>query len=79
MVIIVFALYALFVLSYVLVSFFVAYHLVKYSINPHFSRIMLSVFLIISFFLLLSNLVLFSSVDWKTTITDLLPNNFNNF
>jgi len=79
MVIIIFTLYALFILSYILISFFVAYHLLKYSINPHFSRIMLLVFLVVSAFLLISNLALFFSVDWKTIVIDLLPNNLSAF
>jgi hypothetical protein len=79
MIAIVYGLYALFIFSYILLSFFVAYHLIKYSINPHFSRIMLLVFLVVSAFLLISNLALFFSVDWKTIVIDLLPNNLSAF
>jgi hypothetical protein len=79
MIAIIFVLYAVFILSYILVSFFVAYHLIKYTINPKFSRTMLLVFLIVSTFLLISNLVLFFSVDWNIMAVDLLPNNFNSF
>lgn len=76
---IIFVLYAIFILSYLLVSFFIAYHLVKYSINPHFSHLLVLVFAIVSVILLLSNLTLFFSVDWGTTIAHMLPNNFNTF
>jgi len=79
MIAIVYGLYALFIFSYILLSFFVAYHLIKYSINPYFSRIMLLVFLVVSAFLLISNLALFFSVDWKTIGINLLPNNLNAF
>ena len=76
---IILSLYALFILGYMLVSFFVVYHLISYSINSHFSRILVSFFLLVSIFLLVSNAILFFSVDWKVIITDLIPTNSNSF
>jgi hypothetical protein len=76
---IVISLYALFIFSFILVSFFVAYHLVKFSINQKFSRTFVLLFLVVSFLLLLSNLVLFFAVDWNATIANFIPNNFTTF
>ncbi|MCX6761713.1 MAG: hypothetical protein NTY33_02610 [Candidatus Moranbacteria bacterium] len=76
---IILVLYAIFILSAALVSFFIVYHLVKYSINPHFSHLLVLVFTIVSAILLLSNLILFFSVDWNMIITNLIPNNFKAF
>jgi hypothetical protein len=76
---IVYGLYALFILCYLMVSYFIIYHLINYAINSRFSKLMVSVFSLISIFLFLSNLVLFFSVNWNETIANFLPNNFNSF
>jgi hypothetical protein len=76
---IVHGLYAFFILCYILVAFFVIYHLINYAINSRFSQLMVSFFLLVSIFLFLSNVILFFSVDWNETITNFFPNNFNSF
>ena len=73
---IIYSIYALFVLSFLIISFFIIYHLINYSINSHFSRLMVSIFSIVFIFLLICNIILFLSVDWSSMSTNLLPNNF---
>ncbi|MFA5961385.1 MAG: hypothetical protein WC848_01740 [Parcubacteria group bacterium] len=79
MIVIVYGFYALFVLMYLLISFFVVYHLINYAINSHFSKLMVSIFSFVSIFLFISNVALFFSVDWSTTLINFLPSNFNSF
>lgn len=82
MIAVIFGIYALFFLSYALVSFFIIYHLVKYSINSRFSRTMVIFFSIFSLLLLISNISLFFSVDWNSFVLEIFPNTFdwnNNF
>jgi hypothetical protein len=79
MVYIIFSLYFLFLLSCLLVYFFITYHLLKYALNPSFSRIAVTFFSVVSLILLISNIILFSSIDWTIFASKLLSNNFNNF
>jgi hypothetical protein len=69
---IVFALYAVVILAYILISFFIVYHLVKYSTVSEFKVVMLVFFVVVSVGLLLSNLTLFFSIDWAKLTSDLL-------
>ena len=79
MIIFIYGLYALFILGYIMLSFFIAYHLKKYGINSQSSNLTLLFFFIISALLLFSNLVLFFFVDWSIFLINFLPNNFNTF
>ncbi|MDO8240537.1 MAG: hypothetical protein Q7T51_00935 [Candidatus Moranbacteria bacterium] len=67
------ALYGIIILTFLIVSFFIVYHLVTYSINSELNFIMLFLFVAVTAGLLISNLALFFSIDWNMLITDLLP------
>jgi len=69
---IILALYAIIILMYVIASFFVVYHLVKYSINSELKTVMLIFFVVVSTGLLLSNILLFFSIDWNTMISKII-------
>jgi len=58
-------LYAIIILIYSLISLFIVYHLVKYSIDPEFKTVMLVFFVVISAGLFLTNLLLFFSINWS--------------
>lgn len=79
MIALILGIYALFIFSFALVSFFIIYHLVKYSINSHFSRTMVIFFSIFSILLLISNISLFFSVDWNNFISQIFSGNFNGY
>jgi len=64
------AFYALIVLMYTLASFFIVYHLVKYSIASELKTVMLIVFVLVSAGLLFSNLLLFFSINWNSLINN---------
>lgn len=64
--------YSLIILMYVLASFFVVYHLVKYSLNSELNTVMLIFFVVVSAGLLFSNLLLFFSIDWNTMLSKLI-------
>jgi len=66
------ALYGIIVLTFLIVSFFIIYHLVTYSINSKLKLIMLFLFVTISVALIISNMTLFFSIDWTNLISDLL-------
>lgn len=63
--IIILALYAIIIITFTLIYFFIIYHMVKYSINAKLNKIILPVFIIISTLLLFSNILLFFSVNWN--------------
>lgn len=67
--IIVLALYLILVLGYILTYFFIIYHLVRYSLRPSLNSIVLPVFIIGSALILLTNIMLFFSVDWKDLLS----------
>lgn len=69
---IILALYLLIIIMYVLVSFFIVYHLSKYSINSELKLVMLVFFVVVSAGLLFSNLLLFFSIDWNGLIAKLM-------
>jgi hypothetical protein len=70
--VIVLALYLILILIYLLMSFFIVYHLASYSINPELRIVMLSLFIIVSGGLLFSNLLLFFSIDWNGIISNII-------
>lgn len=51
-----------------MIYFFVIYHLMKFSINSEMNHIMLAVFMVISIVLIISNILLFFSVDWADLV-----------
>ncbi|PIU08966.1 MAG: hypothetical protein COZ85_03565 [Candidatus Moranbacteria bacterium CG_4_8_14_3_um_filter_34_16] len=61
----IFALYFIVIISFILLYFFIIYHLSRYSVNTELKKIILPFFTIISALLLFSNIILFLSVDWK--------------
>lgn len=65
MTLIIIGLYAVCIVLYIIVSIFIVYHLIKYSINSELNIIMLPLFIIVSVGLLIPNLILFSSLDWN--------------
>lgn len=56
--------YAFILFILLAMSSFIIYHLIKYSINAELNRIMLVTFIVITFILLISNILLFSSIHW---------------
>lgn len=56
-------------------TFFIVYHFQKYSINASLNKIILPLFIAGSIILLLSNVIIFLSIDWSKYNT---PVNFNN-
>jgi len=70
---IIFALYATVILIYLFISFFIVYHLVKYSVDSEFKTVMMVFFVVVSAGLLISNMALFFSIDWNLVFSNLLP------
>lgn len=70
--IIILALYAIVVLIYVLISFFIVYHLVRFSADSELKYLMLVVFVLVAAGLLLANTMLFFSIDWNLLISNFL-------
>lgn len=66
-------LYFLLILMYIITSFFIIYHLVKYSIHSSLNYAALILFIAVSAPLLIINIVLFSMVNWTVIIGNLLP------
>ena len=69
---IILALYAIIILIYTLTSFFIVYHLVRFSVESEFKVVMLIAFVLVSAGLLLSNLMLFFSINWNSLIANFL-------
>lgn len=69
---IILALYAVILITYLFLFFFIIYHLSRYSINAKTNKIMLPIFAVVSVLLFLSNIMLFFSVDWNTLILKLI-------
>lgn len=57
--------YLVILTTFVLVSIFIAYHIIKYSINPAAKILMLALFLTVSGLSLIANFTLFFSIDWS--------------
>ena len=70
--IIVLALYAIVVLIYVLISFFIVYHLVRFSADSELKYLMLVVFVLVAAGLLIANAMLFFSLNWNSLISNFL-------
>lgn len=66
------ALYAIIILMYVITSFFIVYHLTKYSLGSEMKTVMLVFFVVVAAGLLFSNLLLFFSIDWNVLFHKLL-------
>lgn len=57
--------YSVVVLFYILSYFFIIYHMVRYSINSSLNQKILPLFVIVSALLLISNMLLFLSINWQ--------------
>ncbi len=62
------ALYSILILIYALISLFIIYHLLKYSTNHALKTFSVLFFAAVSTGLLLSNVLLFFSIDWNALI-----------
>jgi hypothetical protein len=65
-------LYGIIVLSYVLVSLFIIYHIFKYSFNSGFKFFSLIIFTLVSASLLITNLMFFSAINWPKIFSGLI-------
>jgi len=70
--ILILVLYFIIIAIYSLISFFIVYHLVSYSINPELKIVMTALFVIVSAGLLFSNLILFFSIDWNGMLSKII-------
>jgi hypothetical protein len=68
----IFVLYLVIIFIYLLVSFFIVYHLATYSIDSELRIVMLALFIIVSSGLLFSNLLLFFAIDWNGIISNII-------
>lgn len=66
------SLYAVLILIYLFICFFIVYHLAKYATISEFKIIMLAFFILVSAGLLFSNVVLFFSIDWNALISNFI-------
>lgn len=66
------ALYGILILLYVITCFFIAYHLVNFSLDSAMKIVTLIVFIILSSGLLAYNVLLFFSIDWDFLISNLM-------
>jgi hypothetical protein len=64
-------LYLIIVIIYVIASFFIVYHLIRYSNGSELKTAMLILFVVIASGLLLSNLLLFYSINWNSILAQL--------
>jgi hypothetical protein len=58
------ALYAIIILVFIILSFFVVFHLANFSVKSSITHVVLFFFIAISSGLLLINVALFFSIDW---------------
>ena len=63
--------YLVMMIFYILASFFIAYHLIKFSIASEIKVIMIFLFVSVSAGLIFSNVVLFFSIDWNSLTSQL--------
>ncbi len=70
-------LYLLFIMCVALVSFFIVTRLQAYSINPNFTRPLIIVFIVITIFLVLVNVVLFFMIPFSKTLPNPSPYSSN--
>jgi hypothetical protein len=64
--------YLLLLFIFVTISFFIVYHVAKYSINSTMKVTVLPIFVIITTLLIISNALLFLTIDWNTILSDFL-------
>ena len=74
-VLLILALYAVVIVTFSIISFFIIYHLTHYTVDSEFKIVMLVFFVVVSSGLFLSNLALFFSTNWNEIITKLLSPN----
>jgi len=72
---IILALYAVIIITFAIISFFIVYHLTHYSVDSEFKVVMLVFFVVVSAGLFLSNLALFFSINWNSVVVKLLNPN----
>jgi hypothetical protein len=65
-------LYGILVLSYVLVSLFIIYHILRYSFNSSFKYFSLLIFALVSASLLITNIMFFSAINWSAIFSSLI-------
>ena len=66
----IFILYFLIILMFTVTYLFIAYHLVRYSLRPSLNRLVFPIFIIGSTLLLVSNVMLFFSIDWHALLSN---------
>ena len=66
----IFILYFLIILMFTVTYLFIAYHLVRYSLRPSLNHLVLPIFIIGSTLLLISNVMLFFSIDWHALLSN---------
>lgn len=69
---IILVLYAIVIIIYVLISLFIVYHLVRFSVESELKVVMLVAFVFVTAGLLLANLMLFFSIDWNSLVAKFL-------
>ncbi|EKE11589.1 MAG: hypothetical protein ACD_15C00059G0027 [uncultured bacterium] len=69
---IVLSLYGILILLYIITCFFIAYHLVNFSINSGLKVLTISVFVFLAAGLLIYNLAVFFSIDWNFLFYNLI-------
>lgn len=74
-VLLILALYAIIIITFSIISFFIVYHLTHYSVDSEFKIVMLIFFVVVSSGLFLSNLALFFSINWNEVVAKLLSSN----
>jgi hypothetical protein len=74
-VLLILALYAVVIVTFSIISFFIIYHLTHYTVDSEFKIVMLVFFVVVSSGLFLSNLALFFSLNWNEIVVKLLSSN----
>ena len=74
-VLLILALYAVVIVTFSIISFFIIYHLTHYTVDSEFKIVMLVFFVFVSSGLFLSNLALFFSLNWNEIVVKLLSSN----
>ena len=63
--------YLVILLFYIITSFFIAYHLIKFSLVSEIKIVMIVLFVLVSAGLIFSNLILFFSISWEDLLYQL--------
>lgn len=69
---IILALYFIILIVFILTALFIVYHLVRFSVESELKIVMLITFVLVSTGLMLSNMLLFFSIDWNQLVTNFL-------